>query len=291
MPLPALPGALAALGFLVLAAALLPARPHLRAALDRLGAPGAAAPRPRGGSPLLRLGDWLHRRAPAPPSGAGVERDLELLGRSPAAFYRDKAVLALGGLLAPLLLGVLGAATGLLPAAPPAGLALGLAVLLWFLPDRRLRREARGAREEAARAVALYLELVAAERRRGAPAAQALETAAGIGTSWLFARVREQLARARLAGTTPWTALTGLSERIGVPELADVAKIIRLSGEEGAAVYETLRGRGRSLRIRLLGDEHARANRASERMTLPLTALAFVFVGIVMTPLVLGLTA
>ena len=152
MPAPALPGALAALGLLALTAALLPARPQLRAALDRLGAPGTAAtPRIRGGSPLLRLGDWLHRRLPALPSGAGVERDLELLGRTPAAFYRDKALLAAGGLLAPLLLGILGAVTGLLPAAPPAGLAVGLAVLLWFLPDRKLRREARDAREEAAR--------------------------------------------------------------------------------------------------------------------------------------------
>lgn len=288
MPLAVLPGVLLGFAIITLIAGLVPARPELRAALSRLSAASRPA-EPPGPARLLRFGEWIRHHAPALSAPHSIERDLALMGRPPAVFYRDKGLLALGGLLVPLLASLLGALTGLMPTAPPAGLGIGLAILLWFLPDRRLRRQAIAAREDAARAVALYLELVAAERKRGAPAAQALHSAAAIGTSWLFARVREELIRARLAGTTPWTALTGLAEHIGVPELADVAKIIRLSGEEGASVYETLRGRGRTLRIRLLGDEHARANQASERMTLPLTSLAFVFVGIVMTPLVLGL--
>ena len=74
-------------------------------------------------------------------------------------------------------------------------------------------------------------------------------------------------------------------------ELDDVAKIVRLSGEEGASVYETLRARGKSLRVELLNKEHTRAKEASERMTLPMTSLAIVFVGIILTPLLLNLMA
>jgi len=54
-------------------------------------------------------------------------------------------------------------------------------------------------------------------------------------------------------------------------------------------VYETLRARGKSLRVQLLNNEHTHANEASERMTIPMTMLAMVFVGIILTPLVMNL--
>lgn len=287
----ALPGVLAALGALALIAAALPSRPSLGAALDRLGATSARVDpgeRPRWDA---RLGLWVHGRLPDLAVFATPTADLTLVGASPATFYRDKTMFALAGLVAPSVVGIVFEATGAGSFALPAVLGLPAAALGWIAPDRILRARAKAARAEFARAVAVYLELVAAERKRGAPAARALATAASVGTSWVFTRIREELTRARLAGEAPWTALNALADEIGVPELADVAKIVRLSGEEGASVAESLRSRGRTLRGHLLSAEHAAANQASERMSVPLTFLAFVFVGIVLTPLVLNLLA
>ena len=283
----AVPGALMALGVMALVTAALPNRPALGGALARLGSrPEAAAP----SAPWdVRLGRWVHARLPDLALFATPTQELRLVGGSVDRHYRDKSLLALTGLLAPLLLGLVLAAFGVLPLGLPVALGLPLAVGGWVLPDRALRRRAALARTDFARAVAVYLELVAAERKRGAPAARALSTSAEVGDTWVFARIRQELTQARLSGTAPWTALSALADDIGVPELADVAKIVRLSGEEGASVAESLRGRGRTLRTQLLADEHAAANQASERMSVPLTFLAFIFVGIVLTPLVMNL--
>lgn len=287
----ALPGVLAALGVLAVIAAALPARPALGAALDRLGAVGGEA-EPNGPTRWdARLGAWVHGRLPDLAVFTPPAADLNLVGTEISTFYRDKTLFALAGLVAPGVVGIAFEASGLGSFALPAALGLPLAAGGWMLPDRMLRVKAKSARLEFARAVAVYLELVAAERKRGAPASRALATAASVGTSWVFTRIRDELTRARLAGTTPWSALNELADEIGVPELADVAKIVRLSGEEGASVADSLRSRGRTLRGHLLASEHAAANQASERMSVPLTFLAFVFVGIVLTPLVLNLLA
>lgn len=288
MPLAFLPGALAALGLVVAVAAFLPARPQLRAGVDRLGAhrgPPSTAESDR----RLRVGAWVHEHLPDLPFLTTPSKDLSLVGTTVARLYWDKTLLFAFGLVAPAVFALVMSTLGLLPFAVPALLGVPLGIALWFAPDRDLAAKAKAARLEFARSVAVYLELVAVERRRGAPAGQALSSAAAISESWVFTRIREELVRARLAGATPWTALNRLAQEIDVPELADVAKIVRLSGEEGAAVYETLRSRGRGLRVQLLTDEHALANQASERLSVPLTFLAFVFVGIIMTPLVLSL--
>lgn len=284
----ALPGILVALAVVSIVAAFLPRRPALSAALERLGT--SAAPAAPTNAPWdVRLGQWVHAHLPDVPWLATPTKDLRIIGVAPAKFARDKALLALVGIMAPSLFGIVMGLLGYLPTAVPVALGVPLAIALWFAPDRDVRKRAQVARAEFATSVAVYLELVAAERKRGAPAAQALTTTANIGTTWVFQRIREELTRARLSGIAPWTALDALAEEIGVPELTDVAKIIRLSGEEGASVAESLRGRGRALRAQLLADEHSKANQASERMSVPLTFLAFVFVGIVLTPLVINL--
>lgn len=285
----ALPGGILALAAMAIVAALLPSRPALGAALDRLRAtasPGDADARANWDA---RVGLWVHARLPDLPVFAIPEKDLRIVGVSTELYFRDKTLLAVLGLVAPSIFGIIMSALGYLPLSVPLLLGLPLSAALWFAPDRSIRARAQAARTEFARAVAVYLELVAAERKRGAPAGRALSSAAEVGSTWVFARIRDELARARLAGTAPWTALGGLADEIDVPELADVAKIVRLSGEEGASVADSLRGRGKTLRTQLLADEHTKANRASERMSVPLTFLAFVFVGIVLTPLVLNL--
>ena len=62
---------------------------------------------------------------------------------------------------------------------------------------------------------------------------------------------------------------------------------MRLSGDEGAAVYQTLRARSAALRIAILNTELAKANAAGERMSMPVAILALIFLVILGAPAVL----
>lgn len=283
-----IPGALAGFGVWVIVTGLMRQQPRLASALERLGTTTPMQVS-AGTNMETRVGTWVHRRLPDVPGFTIPVKDLALVGIPVNKYLYDKAVLAAFGLVVPSLFGLFLQFIGIVPFYLPGILGIPFAALLWFGPDQDLKSKAAAAREEFSRSIAVYLELVAAERRRGSPAGHALLTSAQIGKSWVFVRIRQELTRANLAGTPPWDALTAFSEEIDVPELSDVAKIIRLSGEEGASVYETLRARGKSLRVQLLNDEHTRANEASERMTIPMTMLAMVFVGIILTPLVMNL--
>jgi hypothetical protein len=78
-------------------------------------------------------------------------------------------------------------------------------------------------------------------------------------------------------GVPPWRELERLADELKVPELGDVADIMRLSGEDGAAVYATLRARATSLRTALLNADAARSNAASEHMVVPVALLGLTF--------------
>ncbi len=279
-----------AIGVTIAVAGLMPQHPQLSAALERLGtttAPEATT----GQSVEAKVGSWIHRRLPEIRYLTVPTTDLALVGTPVTKYLYEKALLAVVGLFAPLIFGLALQVMGILPFWLPGIAGIPLAALLWFAPDQDLKSKAKAAREEFSRSVAVYLELVAAERRRGAPAGRALASAAEIGNTWVFTRLRQELSRANYAGVAPWDALTRFSEEIGVPELADVGRIVRLSGEEGASTYETLRARGKSLRVELLNNEHTAANEASERMVIPIVGSALAFVGIILTPLVMNLFA
>ena len=156
--------------------------------------------------------------------------------------------------------------------------SLALAGALWFLPNLNVRDDAKRGRLEFHRALGAYVDLVALERNSGSGPRQAMEAAAGIGHSWVFHRVGEELARSRWSGQAPWDALTTLADEVGVPELADLADIMRLSGEEGAQVYATLRARSTALRTALLTNAQGKANELSERMVVPGSLLGVVFI-------------
>jgi len=166
-----------------------------------------------------------------------------------------------------------------------AGLILGAA--LSFIPDYNARDDAKTARDEFTRSLGAYIDQVALERAGSSGTVQSMERAAHIGDSWVFARIEEELNRARFAGRPPWDGLTELSEEMDLPELARFADTMRISGEEGAAALPTLRASARSLRIAILTDDQAKAGAGTERMSLPRTALAIVFLLIAGTPPVL----
>ena len=110
-----------------------------------------------------------------------------------------------------------------------------------------------------------------------------MELAAEVGDSWVFHRIGEELARSRWSGLAPWDALTALSDELGLPELDDLADIMRLS-KEGSRVYSNLRARSGALRSAMLNEELAKANATGERMSMPMSLLGVVFMAILVAP-------
>lgn len=273
-------GLAAGTGAALMVAGLLPTTPDLQSALDRLG----------GARTIERAHDivsdspwnrWFRSQAPMLTSSFGMDRhraDLELIGDTAEKLVLRKLTFALLGLLFPPVLATAMAAIGLsLPLVIPGVASLTLAVLLFLAPDLDLRRRATATRAEMRRAVCVYLELVALERVADAGTAEALHRAADVGDGRAFSLIRDALLRAQLTGTAPWQGLVRLADELRVPELGDVADIMRLSGEEGAAVYATLRARAASLRTALLTDAAAEANAASEHMIMPVAVLGVTF--------------
>lgn len=294
-----LTGCLVGGGFAIILVPLLPAQPHLAAALDRLNpdrSTTATVPTGPNTEPDLtdRVGLWAQRRLPAALWFRVPTKQLRIL-RKPLHRHLGEKVLyfLLGLVFPPLITGLLLLFGTTLPITVPALAGLALGAGLSFLPDYNARDDASARRDEFTRSLGAFLDQVAMEKVSGSGPVQALERAAQVGDSWVFARLEEVLNRARLAGLAPWDGLTDLSEELDLPELSRFADTMRISGEEGAAVLSTLRASARGLRIAILTADQATAGAGTERMTLPRTALALVFFVIILTPPVLqilGLT-
>ena len=279
-----LAGACIGLGVAMMIAGLRPPAPDLAAGVARMTgavpAPGLAGR--RGADRLLSstatgVVEFLHLDRHA--------ADLALTGTTATRLALEKLGYAALGLAFPLLLTAMSAVAGLtLPLMVPTTAAVMLAVVLSFMPEVELHRRATLARDQMRRTVCSYLELVALERAADAGAVEALERAAAIGDGAGFEHIRAALLRARLEGRTPWQQLSALAEQVGVAELGDVADIMRLSGEDGAAVLPTLRARSASLRTWLLQSEVTRANEASERMSIPVALLGVAFMALLGFP-------
>ncbi len=281
-------GALLGLGCVLLVARLLPPQVDLADALGRLtpsrhadleSTTGAAS------SGKERIGVWAIRVLPPGMWVRTPARELALLRISLAKFYGDKLTFAALGLVAPSLLGMFFNVLGIgLPIVVPAVASVGLAVVMFFIPNYNAIDDAKRARVEFARALGAYIDLVALERHNGSGVRQAMESAAQVSDSWVFRRLSEELGRSRWSGLPPWDALHALAEELGLPELEDFADIMRLSGEEGAAVYSNLRSRSAAMRTAMLNAEVTQANAVGERMTIPGSLLGVIFMALLVAP-------
>ena len=208
-----------------------------------------------------------------------------MVDQEPEDLAARKVGYALLGLAFPTVLAGAAAAMGVHPPiAIPVALALALGGVLFVVPDIDVRHRAAAARGDLRRATCVYLELVALERAADAGTTEALDRAAVIGTTREFERIRDALLRAQLSGQPSWRGLTDLAESTGVPELGDLADIMRLSSHDGAAVYATLRARAASLRTQLLTATTAKANAASEHMVVPVALLGVAFMALIAYP-------
>ncbi|MFG2906876.1 hypothetical protein ACGF13_17650 [Kitasatospora sp. NPDC048286] len=282
-PWSVLAGAAAAGGLALLVAELRPAPPDLRQALDRLHATPADREQHPDERPRWydRIGERsVHLRGVSVP-----RRELSLIGRTPARFMVHKLLFAALGLMLPAYLGAMAVLMDVgLPFALPLVIGPLLAGLLWFVPDAIVRGEAKEARTEYLHGIAAYLELVAMERAADCGPAEALRRAASVGQGAVFRRIRDALERAATDRLPPWAGLDALAEELGLSPLQDVADIMRLSGNDGAAVYDTLRARAKGLRGELLAEDLARANADSERMVAPGAALTLLMTVLIVFP-------
>lgn len=287
-------GAIVGVGLALMLYAVVPTQPDLRDVLARLSPP--ALDRPGGPTPTAhpqpeeRVGIWAQRTLPARILGVPPASDLAVLRRTPAQFFGRKVLYGLAGLaLPPLLTGFFTLIGISVPVVVPVGASVILAALLFVMPSRDISAEAKRARADFARALSAYIELCALERNSGAGAIVALSNAAEVGDSWVFRKISEELARCRYNGQPPWDALKALSEDLALPELADVADIMRLANDENTEVYRQLRARSASARSALLSTELARANLIEERLYLPASFIGVVFLALLMAPPLLRL--
>lgn len=270
-------GLLTGLGCWLVVRELVPAAPDLRAAVGRLDS-GGFGPPAWPGTLRGRLGTALGR-LPVPAA------DLRLLGQDASSWLVTKIAYGVLGLaLAPVLSALLLLGGRKVPWMLPAGASLALGALMFFLPDLVTRGHASERRADFRHALTSYLDLVALERGAGAAPTEALEAAAAIGGGWAFERIRAALEQARKASLPPWDGLSALATEIGITELADVAEIAGVAGQEGARILDTLTARAESMRAQALTVMKARAGARSTTMVLPIALLAGGFLVLLIFP-------
>lgn len=281
-PWAVLAGAVAAGGIAMLAAELRPSPPDLGQALDRLHrAPADRAEQEQRLPWYDRLGAGSLRL----PGTRIPYQQLALIGRTPARFMAHKLLFALLGLLLPGYASAMAVLAGVgLPVAVPLLAGPVLAALGWVVPDAIVSGEAKEAKTEYLHGIAAYLELVALERAADCGPAEALRRAAAVGRGTVFRRIRDALERAATDRLPPWDGLDALAEELGLTPLQDVADIMRISGTDGAAVYDTLRARAKGLRGELLAEDLSRANTDSERMVAPGSLLTLLMTVLIVFP-------
>lgn len=286
-----LSGAMLSAGVVLIVVGMVPAPVHLKDAIGRLQPSSLTADPVDAAGKVdaeVRLGRWAEQHLPGVVWGAPPEKDLALLGRTRAAFYGSKIISAVLGLLVVPVISVATMLLGLpIPVAVPVLGSLGFAILLWFLPNNELRDQARKAREEFSYALGAFVEMVALERLAGATVPQALIRAADTGDSWVFHRLATTLRRTNYTGQNPWDALADMGNHLHLPDLTDLADIMRLGGSDGTRVYDSLRARAAAMRNATLNTQISRANAAGERIAVPVAGLVLVLAITLVVPAVL----
>lgn len=280
-------GGLLGLGSFYLIGALIPATPKLSASLDRLAELGGSQPgdaiQLRPDAPRSeRMGLWLHAHSPLPLTRNQLNA-LRLRDSSIPEFFADKAVMAILGAAVPTVIGLASLLFGSQSFTVPGAVAVGCAVLGWFIPDLRLRSGTAAARSDAGEALFTFFDLVTLERLANLSGTQSLHAAASLSDSYLFVQIRGALERARLEQQPPYAELKRLADQFNLPELGDIADVMRLD-ETGAALSGALRSRVKELRDAHLTNTKIAANVVSERMTVFMVIPAMVFGLIFLAP-------
>jgi hypothetical protein len=283
-------GAVVGAGVLLVVRALWPRTPHLVTAVEALARGASPVTRTESGRGwLVRLGAVLLRRWPDLPGVRVPYRDLALLGMPLARYVGERVGFAFVGWVVPPALSLLAGLGWGVTIGAAVGVAPLVAVAASFIPDYTIARAAKRGREDFVLGMSAFADLVALQVASGTGTTQAVETAAELGDSWVFTRLREEMRRAEFTQTPPWDALRRVGDELDLPMLTDVADTLRLSVEKSVTVASSLRARAHALRNELLNEEHERANAASERMSAPVAGLVLTFMLLLVTPALLEL--
>jgi tight adherence protein C len=312
LTLPLLTGAVAALGLVVLCAALISPRPSVavqvarhdalrrstrRTVLSAAEAAASAAPE-RGFSAgfaraVARLADRLEVLATE--RGWRLRRtraDLAVLGRRTGEFLATKVVAGLLLLLlAPVCWFVLRMWGVPLPGGVPLSAALVLGAAGYLVPDLALRADAERRRRDFRRVVGVFSDLVAMNLAGGRGLPEALLSSASVSDYWALVRIRQALSGARLAGKTPWQALGELGEELAVAELSDLAGALALAADDGAKIRASLAARAATLRRKDMADVEGDAGEKSQSMLVAQLVLCTAFMVFLAFPAVHDLLA
>lgn len=267
------------LGLFVLVTALIPRPARLADALGLLGGGDEAVHDP---VREVEAGDWATRLGARVASQLRLgfsdrtRRTLALQGRTIGDFVTQKMLLAAVGLVTPVLLVSVLQGFGHALAPVPLGLSLAAGLFGWFHPDLELRRVRQAVSADAAEALFTFFDLVTLERLANRSSSQALASAAQMSENPLFLRLRSTLELARLEQRPPWQHLRRLADELEMPEIGDIADVMRLD-EQGAALAGALRARVAELRDAQLLRERTAAHQVSERMTLWMTVPTMIF--------------
>ncbi|MFZ3555838.1 type II secretion protein F [Streptomyces sp. BH055] len=274
-------GALFGAGLVALAYGLRPPRPALAEVLAALDAPPApATAEPDSEEWATRLGKRavpLVRALGFPTKSLRV--DLAVCGTDVDKHLAGKASCAMAGLVAPwlaLLLVRYGAGTVAGWWTPVMG-SLVLGVVLFFVPDLAVRRQAAERRREMRHTLSLVLDLTVIALAGGAGVHQALTHAVAAPAGWAAGKLRHALNIARLTRTSPWPHVGDLGRQLDIGDLTELSATLDLAGSEGAKVRGSLAAKARAMRRRRISEADGAAQAATEQMSLPVVLLFAAF--------------
>lgn len=271
-------------GVILVLSGLVPARPPLGLALERLHHPALQAAKPiaaRSQPGLLQrligpswAASWFGRRVLR-----GTAADLRIVGVSAEEHLVHRlSVAAVATLWAPACLALTTLAGVGLPVSLTIWTSVALAPVGFFIPAVQLRARAARQRRSFRHALSSFLDVVSIALAGGKGVDGALTEAARAGDGFAFRELRAALADARLQGEPPWAGLARLGNALDVPELGELAASAALAGAEGARVKSSVAAKAKGLRTRVLADVETAAQSASERMSLPIVLLLVGFV-------------
>ncbi|ROO52810.1 Flp pilus assembly protein TadB [Micromonospora sp. Llam0] len=276
-------GVAAGLGLLLIATGLWPARPSLAHALDALRRPPTPAGEPLSWRTRILSGPWTALGLPT----VRTRADLEVLERPTATHLADQTLAVLAGLLLPPVVIALLAATGTtISAQIPLWASLAGGAGGWWLAETTVHAEAQRRRDELRYALSAVLDLVVISLAGGAGLEQALDDACADTNGWAANRLNRTVATARLLRIPPWQSLGQLGEETGVIELQELAATMGLAGAEGARIRTSLGIRAATMRAHQATALEAKANSATERMSMPVMLLAIGYMIFLLYPAV-----
>lgn len=271
-------GVMAGLGLLLLVRSVAPARQDLAVAVGRFDQ-STARFRKIETDLDMSLGARAGRRVLRALAARGIDLtglrpDLEITGNRLDVFVGKTVLLIVAALVLP---GLIGPVIGMsIDFSVLAGLLLAVVIGLGRVRD--LRSSARQRRGELVGALATYLGLLSMSLGGHDHIETAMVRSVRLGRGWAFELIARTIERANRVGDTPWEHMGELGERVGLPELVDLASALTLVGQSSAKVRTTLAARAASMRARQLAEIEAAGQIRTDNLVMTQILMVFGFI-------------